>query len=282
LGAVATASSLLSIVVGVVCVSSIHAQTAGKLPFFEVVSIKPERSGNGSLSFTFHADRFMAKNITVKRLIALAYEIPAKDQIYGGPGWVDSETYHIDAKIDDSLAEKLAKLPSDQQWEQIRLMLQAALVDRFQLTVSHESKELSVFALVVAKNGPKLTQSDPKRAPSDETRGASMPERGRFIASQQSVASLLGLLSRELGGRIVLDQTGLKGEYDFTLNWTPVSPPEMGTGEAGQTSGATLVPETSGVSIFAALEDQLGLKLESRKAPVDVLVIGHVEKPSGN
>jgi len=286
----------LPIFVGLVSAPSIRAQSAVRSEF-EVISIKPDRSESGNVAVNYEAGRFTVRNFTLKRLINNAYS-PRK--IVGDPSWLSSEKYDIDAKVEDSLAEKLRKLPPDQQFAQVMLMLQSALEDRFQLKVSHESQELPVYALVVAKGGPKLTKTtlppfDPEEtgaANTDATRvngnaakgtrGSRMPEYGQFIATGQPIAVILGTLSRELGGQIVLDQTGLKGEYDFTLNWTPDSGFSASAANIGQDSGAALLPDPSGTSIFTALREELGLKLETKKAPVDVLVITRVERLSGN
>jgi len=185
------------------------------------------------------------------------------------------------------VAEKLRKLPFDQQLPRIMLMLQSALEERFQLRVRHESREISVYVLVVAKGGPKLTPTtlppfDPDHPSDPEIRRPNAPEYGQFIATGAPIASILGTVSRELGGQIVLDQTGLKGEYDFTLKWTPGAGLPASSPDTGQDSGTAPLPDPSGTSIFTALQEQLGLKLETKKAPVDVLVIAHVERPSPN
>jgi uncharacterized protein (TIGR03435 family) len=109
-----------------------------------------------------------------------------------------------------------------------------------------------------------------------------MPEPGQFVATGQPIGVIIGTLSHELGVPIVLDQTGLTGEYDFTLKWTPDSGFSARTANSGQDSDSAPLPDPSGTSIFTALQEQLGLKLETKKAPVDVLVITHVERPSGN
>lgn len=295
LATAAVAAVAAPIFVGLIGVPSIRAQSTVR-DNFEVISIKPDRSESGNVSMNYQAGRFTVRNFTLKRLINNAYG-PLK--MVGAPNWLSSEKYDIDAKVEDSVAEKLRKLPLDQQLAQIMLMLQSALEDRCQLKVSHESQDLSVYALVVAKSGPKLTPTtlppfnpeQPSVANDDTrvngnavagTRGSRMLEYGHFIATGQPVAVILGTLSRELGGQIVLDQTGLKGEYDFTLNWTPDSGFSASASNSGQDSETAPLPDPSGTSIFSALQEQLGLKLEARKAPVNVLVIVHVERPSEN
>jgi uncharacterized protein (TIGR03435 family) len=286
----------LPICVGMFGAPTIRAQSAAR-PEFEVISIKTDRSEGGNVSMNYQGGRFTVRNFTLRRLINNAYNPP---RIVGAPDWLSSEKYDIDAKVEESLAQKLQKLPLDQQLAQIMLMLQSALEERCHLKLSHESQEFSVYALVVAKGGPKLTSTTlPPLNPEQQgaantdttrvngnaapgTRGSRIPEPGQFVATAQPIAAILGTLSRELGGQIVLDQTELKGEYDFTLKWTPDSGFATTTAASGQDSGTASLPDPSGTSIFTALREQLGLKLETKKAPVDVLVITHVERPTRN
>jgi uncharacterized protein (TIGR03435 family) len=192
---------------------------------------------------------------------------------------------------------KLAKLPTEQRLDQNRLMVQSLLADRFKLSVTRSTRELPVYALVVAKGGPKLKDVTPASLygnavaipPASERGSAPSPPPGRgtnmFIgrdgemiltAKSVSIANLLGILSQQLG-RQILDRTGLKGTYDFTLQYTPEkSIPGL------QGPGDTPPPDSSGTSIFTAIQEQLGLRLESTKGPVDVIVIDHIEKPSPN
>lgn len=173
-------------------------------------------------------------------------------------------------------------------------MIQSLLADRFKLKVSHSTRELPVYALVVAKTGPKLHDAKPgdtypngiKGPDGRPVGGAGMMRMrpGQLIGQGFSIASLAGLLSQQLG-RTVMDQTGLKGNYDFTLQWTSDQRPvAMPAGPVGVSSGADGVPpsDSSGPSIFTALQEQLGLKLESTKGPVDIIVIDHIERPSEN
>jgi uncharacterized protein (TIGR03435 family) len=234
-------------------------------------------------------------------LIALAYDV--KDfQILGGPSWLGAERFDIQAKVDDSGAEELQKLPPAQRQEQLRLMMRSLLADRFKLSLTHATRELSVFALVPAKGGAKLTavptpdpQSDAEPPPPPASgRGGSpaAPPIGGFMMSMGAngkatvsgkavpITVLVGLLSQQLG-RLILDQTGLYGKYDITLQYTSETglgggllPPSPDGGSSG--------PDAGGDSIFTALQDQLGLKLETTKAPVDTITIDHIEEPSEN
>jgi uncharacterized protein (TIGR03435 family) len=258
------------IVLGLLNIPEIRAQspqpTVSPLPSFEVASIKLNRSGGPRSHMWYPTGRFIASNQTIKALIEFAYNIQAF-QLSGGPNWINSEKYDIDAKAEDSIAEGLQKLSFEQWREQLGLMLQSLLADRFNLKVSHETRELPVYALVIAKNGPTLQVSKPDGTLSNPTKGSDnrgQPGMSTSRITDGSMADLARGLSHQLG-RIVLDQTGLKGKYDFTLQYSHDEN-----------------PDSSGPSIFSALQEQLGLKLESTKGPVDVLVIDHIERPSEN
>jgi uncharacterized protein (TIGR03435 family) len=194
--------------------------------------------------------------------------------------------------MDSSTAEELRKLSEDERRTERQRMLQALLAERFKLTVHRESKELPIYALVVAKDGPKLQEAKPGdtypngiKGP-DGQPGAGMMMMGREGLTAQGIpiANLVRHLSRVLGRKVV-DKTGLTGKYDFTLKWTPdQSQSAMLRGpEGGQPgTGSAAAPEASEPSIFTALQEQLGLKLDSQKGPVEILIIDHVEKPSEN
>jgi uncharacterized protein (TIGR03435 family) len=180
--------------------------------------------------------------------------------------------------------------------DQQRECLRALLADRFRLKIRRETKELPVYALVPAKGGPKLKESKPNDAaanPSGE-KEARRPQgpmmrmgRGQIMGQSASMEFLAQMLSQQLG-RTVIDKTGLKGIYDFTLEWTPDAGqgpgPFAGPGEPslGSQSGLPAPSESGGPSVFVALQEKLGLRLESQKAPVATIVIESVDKPSEN
>jgi len=295
LGVVALVALAGPVVFGLLTAAQMRAQSTQAAgappPSFEVASIKPNRSGEMRFFMGWQPGRFTASGMTVRFLITAAYDV--KDfQVSGGPSWIESERYDIEAKEPDSIAEELPKLPLEQRRKQLGLMVQSLLADRFQLKLHRESKELPVYALVVAKNGPKLQQAKPgdtypkgiKGPDGVGHAGVMRMGPGELTGQALPIASLAHLLSQQLG-RDVLDQTGLKGNYDFTLKWTPEPGEGMmlgGPGGGGPPPESAPPPDTSGPSLFTAIQEQLGLKLESRKGPVEVLVIDHVERPSEN
>ena len=261
---------------------------------FEVASIKPNHSGDRRFFVSWQPGRFNANGMTLKFLITMAYDVK-EFQVSGGPGWVNSDRYDIDAKEPDSIAQELEKLPDEQREPLADSMLQSLLADRFQLKLTRGTKDMPAYALVVAKNGAKLqaakpidTQPDAPSGPGGHPHGPMMRMgRGELTGQGIALSFLASMLSRQLG-RAVLDQTGLKGNYDFTLKWTPeqgqgmmMGGPAGGPGGGPPPDGAP-APDASGPSIFTALQEQLGLRLEATKAPAEVLVIDHVEKPSEN
>jgi uncharacterized protein (TIGR03435 family) len=265
--------------------------TGAPLPSFEVASIKPNRSGDMRFFISMAPGRFTATGATTKFLIEDAYDV--KDfQVSGGPSWINSERYDIEAKEPDSVVEELPKLPPEQRRKVLRSMVQSLLADRFKLKLTRGTKEMPVYALVVAKNGPKLQEAKPVDTQADAPSGPGghphLPmmrmSPGELTGQGVALSFLASALSQQLG-RTVLDQTGLKGNYDFTLKWTPEQGEGMmlgGPGGGGPPPDSAPPPDTSGPSIFTAIQEQLGLKLETTKGPVEVLVIDHVEKPSEN
>lgn len=239
-------------------------QPASTLPFsYEVVSIRPHQtSGDGGLGVWWRTtpDGFATRGDTVDSFVLKAYGLTMSSQISGLPKWCESETFDVDAKMDEETTEALKKLSPKERMEQGEQMMRQLLADRFQLKVHHEMRELPIYALVIVKGGPKLTE-----APANEVGGGSYGSNGMALRSAR-IASLADILSGKVG-RLVVDKTGLTGLYDMTLKWTPDGQPESAD---------------SGPSIFTALEEQLGLKLVPAKAPVDTVVVDHVEKPSAN
>jgi uncharacterized protein (TIGR03435 family) len=268
-------------------------------PAFEVVSVKPNHSASGGVMIRMApGGRFNAENITVKFLLEEAYRVK-ENQISGAPGWLDTERFDIEAKPDGSFAAGEQKGNPQEQHKQLMLMLQSMLEDRFKLVLHHETKELPVYALVVAKSGPKLHESAPEppgTSDDDPPPGPMKPDgpqprhsirmmgRGDLNINAETLDTLADVLSQQLG-RLIVNKTGLKGNYDFSLKWTPDEHEgQMFGGAGGGPDGRPGPPpaDASGPSIYAALQEQLGLKLETQKGPVDTIVIDRVEKPSEN
>jgi uncharacterized protein (TIGR03435 family) len=243
---------------------------------FEAASIKPSAPiGMGMVNIGMQmlpGGRISMTGVTPKILIQQAYGV--RDfQIVGGPQWLGSERYDITAKPEGAASP-----------EQVKVMIQGLLADRFKLQFHRETKELPTYALVVAKGGPKFSASKPEEGPSegsDKPKGPRimMKGRGQFEIEGAPVTALATQLSQVVG-RSVIDKTELSGNYDFKLEWTP---DESGRGMVKEAGGDRPSPaDTQGPSIFTAVQDQLGLKFESTKGPVEILVIERAEKASEN
>jgi uncharacterized protein (TIGR03435 family) len=208
-------------------------------------------------------------------LIGSAYNLQPghEDHILGGPDWVQQQAhrYQIQAKIEESLYAAMQKMTPAQQREQVDLMEQSLLADRFKLKVHFETREMPVYALVVAKGGPKLTPAKD----GEPSRLFNTAETERGIETAATAITLDELVHSPLlfGGRDVIDKTGLKGAYDFTLKWGREQPI---VSDAGQEGGA------DAPLLFTAIQEQLGLRLVRSKGPVEVIVVDHIEQPSAN
>jgi uncharacterized protein (TIGR03435 family) len=234
---------------GMVRASSVHAQALS----FEVASIHPVDAQDGPTSINAFAGGLLrVRNASARFLILAAYRIQ-KDGMAGGPNWLDSARFEIDAKT--GRQEKISE-------NQIGPLLQSLLADRFHLRTHRETRESAVYALVPDKGGLKMKPSpDGTQANMNWSRGPGSVQLTGTGVTMQSLAASLGLPLE----RVVLDQTGLTGSYDVSLRWASEQTADLG------------LP-----SLFVALQEQLGLRLESRKAPVEILVIDNMEKPSGN
>jgi uncharacterized protein (TIGR03435 family) len=255
-------------------------------PQFDVASIKLNASGARAVSIGASSPRaFQAENVWLRFLIEMAWNV--KDyQLSGGPDWATSNRYDIDARTE-----------TDASFEQMRPMLQSLLKDRFQLALHHESKDLPVYALVVAKGGIKLKASskencitrDPNAPPSAPTPGqtylsfcgglGTSPRslNGTAISMEQLTTALSNTMQRT-----VIDQTGFTAPFDVHLEWTE-DQSTPGFYAPGLAPPASALPASgSGPTVFTVLQEQLGLRLESTKGPVMILVIDHAVRPSAN
>lgn len=236
---------------------------------FTVASIKPNRSSDERFMLRFlPGGGLTATGVTLKMLMMNAYEI-AGYQIAGAPAWLGTERWDIEAKT-DSVHGALKR-------DELDTMLLRLLQDRFQLKTHRQMKKLPAYALVVAKGGPKL-----KPHPADHARPQERFGFGAASGSNVAIPELARQLSLGLG-RPVLDRTGLAGGYDFTLEWTP-APGDFTPAAIGlpPRAGPPHPADPDRPSIFTAIEEQLGLRLKSTKAPVDILVIDQVDRPSEN
>jgi bla regulator protein BlaR1 len=277
---------------GVVRMVSVHAQilhASGRLPSFEVVTIRPWRppltppppppSEGIGVPNPALPDKIAPINpggqttdrvhsiLSARLLIAFAYNVPfgfERIRVVGGPDWLGSDDYEIQAKIEDSMYAAMQKMNSAQQREQVKLMEQSLLADRFKLKVHFETREMPGFALVIAKSGPKL------RPAKDGESSRLSVRQNEMTATAISIDQWIH--SPFIGGRVVVDQTGLTGTYDFTLTWSEQS---VASG-AGQENGA------DAPSLFTAVQEQLGLKLVPTKVPVQVIIVDSIERPSAN
>lgn len=258
------------------CASQIRGQSqdAAKAPSlsFEVASIKPDHLDGHSTRISYDTNSFLTSGVTLKRLIEFAYNI-GDFQVSGGPAWADSETYQILAKIDQETVAALSKLPRDEVGEQRRVMVQKLLAERFNLKLTHSTKELPIYALMVTKNGPKFKQS------TDNANAGISNHNGELTVKAATMSRFGEWLSR-IVDRKVVDKTGLEGKYDFEMKYDNRGQALTATLPAEGTPAA--LSDSSGPSIFAALNDQLGLRLESQKGPVEILIIESAEKPSPN
>lgn len=230
-------------------------------PSFEVASIKPS-DPDTPLKVDFAAGgRLVVTHATLRFLIKIAYDI-GDDQLSGGPGWINSTRFDVQGKPPNATGTN----------PETHLRLQKLLADRFGLEMRRESKPMPVFALVVAKGGPKMKRdSNPGDAELKTGNG-----RGVLTATRVDMPALVRFLSDGQTGRPVTDMTGLTGKYDFRLEWTPDA-------SLGGAQAAPAVPaDPGGISIFTAVQQQLGLRLEPRAGASDYFVVTRAELPSAN
>jgi uncharacterized protein (TIGR03435 family) len=246
---------------------------------FEVATIKPNKSDIAPAALTTD-DGIDMRNIPLGILLGVAFGMSA-DRITGGPDWLN-DRFDVSAKMDPEVADALKKLnPLDRRAARLR-MFQALLTDRFKMVYHRDTKELPVFLLVVAKGGSKLQEGKPADASPDVagstgTGTLQFGQNGLMTFKAMPLSSLLLVLSQQVG-RTVLDKTELTGRYDFTWNFNQSAAP--GGGRGGPNPAAS--PDAEPASIFTVLQEELGLKLDSGKGPVEIIVIDHIERPSGN
>ena len=242
---------------------------------FEVASIKPFDGDMHQVRVQMSpGGRYNAKGVNVRMLVQQAFDV--RDfQIAGGPSWLASDRWEINAKAEGE--EPIGR-------EDLKPMLQALLKDRFKLTFKNETKDGQIYELVQAKGGHKLKEVDAAAS----QRPMMRVMMGQLNAEGATVAQFIGMISNTVG-KPIIDKTDLKGNYNFKLEWAHEpghagfsGPPGGAPGGYGGPNHAEHSSTNSGASIFTAVQDHLGLKLESKKGPVPMLVIDRIEKPSEN
>jgi uncharacterized protein (TIGR03435 family) len=239
---------------------------ANASPGVEVSTIKPTKPDEQRFMLVFNGGHFKTTNVSLSKLLAFSYGVQAK-QLIGLPPWAETDKYDIDAKPDTE------GTPNKQQ---LQAMVQKLIADRFSLKFHQDKRELPVYVLSVAKTGAKLTKS--------ENQGGGLPGfglrgMGALMVHNSTMSEFVGMMQETVMDRPVIDQTELKGKYDFTLNWTP---------DDSQFGGmpAKMPPPVDNTNpppnLYTAIQEQIGLKLDATKAPADVMVVDHVEKPSEN
>ena len=288
---------LLVAAAGILTAAGLAAQAprdpAGTLAF-EVASIKPNNSGDGRVMMQNQPGRYLATNVSLRLLIRNAYQLQ-DFQISGGPGWLGSDRFDINAKVPDEF-RTLGPPPPGSGPGPLALMIRALLAERFKLVVHNETKEAPIYALILARSdgklGPQLKKSEtdcnavfaagrgrggPLPPPGPPQPGERMPCGIRIGPGNMAVGGApLSQAATSLGmfaGRVVLDRTGLTGDYDFDLTWTPDQMPQRPPG------APDLPVDPNGPSLFTAVQEQLGLKLDSQRGPVEMLVVDRAEKP---
>jgi uncharacterized protein (TIGR03435 family) len=246
-----------------------QSQTPGaKEPAFEVATIKPSTPGDRSGRFATMqgAHQFVARNYTLKYLVSFAYNIPPR-LISGGPAWTDSDLYNI-----------LAATPGDDRpsFDEQMLMTRRLLEDRFKLAFHRDKKELPVYLLTVVRTGSRLKESAAAPDSQPVLVNRVFPNRILLPARNATMGQFASMLQRAVLDCPVLDKTELPGKYDFDLEWTPDDT------QFGGALPAVRPEDVEKPDFFAALQQQLGLRMESGRGPVEVLIIDTVQRPSEN
>lgn len=260
---------------------------AASLPTFEVVSIKPNKSDSMMMRIQATPDGTSINGLTVHMLLREALGV-SDSQIVGEPGWLNSARFDIEARVAAADVQKYESLKPVERWA----MLLPVFKDRFGLKFHNETKDITQYVLVIAKGGLKMKEATPGesyangiKTQSGVAGGAGMMRMGpgELTAQAVPISNLIRFLSFQFHSP-VLDKTGLAGKYDINMTWAPdesegiMHPPDGGAPAAGNPEP----PPSSGPSIFTALEEQLGLKLEAHKEPGNVIVIDHIDQPSAN
>jgi uncharacterized protein (TIGR03435 family) len=276
LAAVAIAIIAVPILSELTSAPRLYAQSEQTAPAltYDVVSIKPCKTLRDRAGIRTPPDGLIFMSMPLREVVASAYSVRI-DRISGMPGWLTSDFYDVQLKMGDETVAAFQKLSIKEQMSERFRMLQPVLEDRLKLKVHRETKIVRTYDLVIAKGGFKLKEADPNntydngiKMPEGAPRKGIMLLQGTMLRAQAiTMARFAGQLGVMVDGPVA-DKTGLTGKYDITLEWAP--------------STSSAASEDGGPSIFTAVQEQLGLKLEPTKGPVDALVIDHVEKPTEN
>jgi uncharacterized protein (TIGR03435 family) len=260
--------------------SSEAAHAQGSALSFDIVTVKLSDPAKEHLALYWRQpDGLKWDGVTLRGIIANAYGVSSiiRYQIVGGPDWMGSRAFDINAKVDDQTTARWSKMTQQAVDEERRSMMRTLLAERFHLKFHHETREMPALVLRVAKSGSKLQPPHPEH----DLQAGTPPSRINFFGHghMEGHSALMSNLSRslasepEIAGRPVVDKTGLTGGYDFTLRWTPDDP----------ASGADPAdPNAQWPSLFTAVDEQLGLKLTQEKQPIDIIVVDSVEMPGEN
>lgn len=236
------------------------SQQPTPLPVYDVVSVRENRTGSTNMRWQYGADSFLGENVTLVSLLVHAYGL-RPDQLSGAPPWASSTRFDVKAKVVDPDLERMKHLTRQQRID----MLLPVLKERFGLRAHFETKEMPTYDLVAAKGGIRMDALQPKQDDAN-SKGSFMFGRDRVEISSGALSILTNALAMQLE-RSVVDKTGLTGVYSLKLKWAP-------NPESADADGLP--------SLFTALQEQLGLRLQPSRGPVQVLVIDHIERPSGN
>ena len=243
-------------------------------PVFDVVTVKPSPPGRGGKNIGFDGHNFLFRGANLDDMIALGYGMHAK-QIIGAPDWAGKDLFDIEGTPD---------VPGTPNQKQMQSLLQNLLADRFQLKFHNEKRELSVYVITVAPGGPKLTETT--AGPNDPSGmgfgGAGGTQGVTAVGRNLTMADFAMWFQSGVTDRPVVDQTGIKGRYDIRLKWTPDDSQFAQFGGSGFHAPAPSDSADAPPSLYTAMPEQIGLKIEATKAPDDVMVIDHVEKPGAN
>jgi uncharacterized protein (TIGR03435 family) len=254
---------------GVFCTQAATAP----LPSYAVSSVKEDAQGdiNKPIHGDETADGLYIKNQTLELMIREAYGVRSY-QIIGAPGWLNEREWEVEAKADEAETQKLKTMNKADARAERCLLLQSLLAERFKLAVRQETRNEPGLALTVAKGGPKFKEASPT-LPGQTPKPPIVMANGILTFNGYPIGGLAAVLSQVMG-QTVVDKTGLTGKYEFTIPWKE--------SEFEVTANTPMDDADSGSSIVTVLQEQLGLRLERKKMPTDVIVIDHVEEPSSN